>query len=180
MSRARRRTGFVLPAACVLLAASFVPFLWPVTSEPATADAVFVLSGDHGERLPIAMRLIDRGVVPTLVFVGTPDRAIEDQLCAGLADEQGFEAICLRPDPDNTRAEARAAARLAWDRGWRSVVVVTSTHHVTRSRLLFGRCFDGRVAVLGGSPPYGWRVAVGAVFHEWLGSLHVLTLARDC
>jgi len=173
-----RRAGILVVVGSVLLAGSFVPFLWPTASaDPTSADAVIVLSGDHGERLPIAIRLIERGAVSTLVFVGTPDGPISDRLCAG---GQDFEAICLRPQPDNTRAEARAAAQLAEERGWRSVVVATSTYHVTRSRLLFGRCFDSRVTVLGGTPSYGWRVAMGQVFHEWAGSLAALTVARGC
>jgi len=161
----------------LLLLASVAPFLWPATDEVERADAVILLSGDHGERLPVAMRLIERGVAPTLVFDGTPDRALEEELCA---HERRFEAVCLRPQPDSTRAEARAAAELAERRGWRNIVVVTSTFHITRSRILFNRCFDGTVKVVGGRRRQGVRALAGQVAHEWLGSVHALTLARGC
>lgn len=167
----------VLTALAVLVAISFVPLVWPRTDEPARADAVFVLSGDHGERLPIAMSLLYKRFVRTLVFVGTLDRAEEEQYCA---TRQVVEFICLRPNPDNTRAEARAAAELAESRGWRKIVVVTSNFHVARTRLLFDRCFDGEVRVMGGDPPYGQAELRDQVVAEWPKYAYTLTLARGC
>jgi uncharacterized SAM-binding protein YcdF (DUF218 family) len=138
---------------------------------------VVVLSGDHGERLRIALRLIREGVTATLVLDGTPDSPEALELCR---ERQVFEVVCLRPNPDSTRAEARAAGELAADRGWRSLIVVTTAYHVPRSALLFLRCFDGSVAVIGADPPYGWRRSFDAITHEWLALGHALTLDRGC
>jgi DUF218 domain len=161
----------------VVLGLTFIPLVWPATDEPARADAVFVLSGDHGERLPIAMSLIEKRLVPALVFVGTVDRAEEDDFCASRPQ---VEFICLRPNPDSTRAEARAAAHLAESRGWRTIVVVTSNFHVPRTRILFNRCFDGNVRVMGGDPPYGGTRWARQLSQEWLKVAYTLTLARKC
>lgn len=160
------------------LAMTLVPFLRPASDDPRQADAVIVLSGDHGERLAVATRLLGNGVAATLVFAGTRDRVQEDVLCA--APPEGFEVVCLRPQPDSTRAEARASAQLAEQRGWRRIVVVTSDYHVTRSRLLFERCFDGQVDVVGGDSNHSVAVLARVVAHEWLAVGHALTVGRSC
>jgi hypothetical protein len=166
-------------AATVVLALSFYPFLWPAQDEPNRADAVFVLSGDHGERQRTALDLLGSGVAPVLVFVGTLDSPSTEDLCGGR--RLPYETVCLRPElPDNTRNEARAGATLAEGRGWKHIVVVTSTQHVARARLLFRRCFDGRVSVIGARAPYGFKTFLGQVAHEWAGMAHALVAARGC
>ncbi len=160
-----------------LLALSLFPILRPATDSPAPTDAVVVLSGDHGERLPIAMSLIERGLAGTLVFVGTPDRLQEEELCQSTGP---VEYICLRPHPDNTRAEAQAVAQLAKSRRWSNVVVVTSTFHVTRSRLLFRRCVDGEVRMMGGHPPYGRDMLVRQIRLEWAKVIYTVVAGPDC
>lgn len=161
----------------LLFLATLIPFLWPRMDSPRRADAVVLLSGDHGERLPVALRLLEAGVAPTLVFDGTLDRALEQEWCAG---GQEFEAVCLRPQPDSTRAEARAAAELARSRGWDRLVVVTSDFHVTRSRFLFNRCFQGTVEAVGSRPSYGWGLKIRQIAHEWLAMAQTLLIDRGC
>jgi uncharacterized SAM-binding protein YcdF (DUF218 family) len=56
-----------------------------------------------------------------------------------------FRVLCFRPTPFSTRGEAREAKLLAAQRGWRSLLVVTSTYHVYRTRILFHRCLPSRV-----------------------------------
>ena len=177
----RRTPRWLLTAvvlAPILFLVSLVPFLWPHTARPERADAVFILSGDHGERLPQALRLMDGHVAPTLVFIGTIDRALEDELCQG--GRVPYEVLCVRPNPDSTRHEARAAARLADSRGWRRLVVVTSTHHVSRSALLFRRCFDGEVEMVAGRAPFTREELSRQIAHEWLAVAHALTVGRGC
>lgn len=142
-----------------------------------SADAVLVLSGDYGDRLTRGLDLIRRDVARTLVLAGNPDSLEAEQLCQKAVP---FEVVCLRPNPDSTRAEARAAAELAAARGWDRVVVVTSTPHVARSRLLFERCLPGDLDTVGTTPPYDLRRWIEVVIHEWLGVLAALTTRRGC
>jgi uncharacterized SAM-binding protein YcdF (DUF218 family) len=151
-------------------------FVSPDTDAPGVADAVVVLSGDYGDRFASALALMDRRVAPTLVHVGDPDFAAVEDRCE---TKQAFEVVCLRPRPDSTRAEARALARLVSQRRWRSVVVVTSLPHVTRTRLLFDRCVEGVVRVVGSQPPPQAR-GRRTLIHEWLGFLYAQTIARRC
>jgi uncharacterized SAM-binding protein YcdF (DUF218 family) len=149
----------------------------PEIDVPSRADAVITLSGDRGERLPRALGLVRAGVAPTLVIDGLPDLEEAKQLCRSSPD---FEVICLHPTPDNTRSEAEAVGRLARDRGWTRVVVVTDKVHVARARLLFDRCVEGAVAVVAAPTPRSLQPTWKAIAHEWLGITDALTLSRGC
>ncbi len=154
--------------------------LWPRLDLPPGADAVVVLSGDHGERLRTGLELVERDVAPTLVLVGAPDFPAADAVCSTDDASRSFEVVCLRPNPDpNTRGQARATAALAAQRRWRTLAVVTSKQHVERARLMFDRCFPGELDVVGAElPPQVDRTQTLA--HEWLGLVHAVFVSRGC
>ena len=174
----RRTTQRAVAAAAVALVLMGVLltarlFVWPPSGSPSRVDAVVVLSGDRGERLARGLALMEAGVSKTLVLDGAPDSELVLELCRG---GQPFEVVCLRPQPDSTRHEARAAAELASDRGWESVAVVTTTAHLTRAGLLFRRCMPTSVVMVEGRR----RPSVRLVVHEWLGMAEALVLVRGC
>src|SRR5262249_13537622 len=115
--------------------ATMLLFVWPDTDAVDHADAVVVLAGGDGERLHRGLELVRGGIAPTLVLSFGPPG-----LCDG---DEGFDVVCFAPSPENTRGEAEAIGRLARARGWSQLLVVTSTPHVTRARLLVGRCYAG-------------------------------------
>jgi uncharacterized SAM-binding protein YcdF (DUF218 family) len=177
-----RRILLVLAALVVawLVACAFL-FVWPrADAAPARADAVVVLSGARDLRLDPALRLVRRGVAPLLAISGgrdDPRWRTALRLCA--AGKTGsVRVVCFTPRPLSTRGEARAVARLARLRGWRRVVVVTSTFHITRARVLLDRCYHGRLWLVGARAPW-WRLP-----EEWAsetGKLLVqLTAERGC
>lgn len=173
-------TVLAMWAAAVLAGLSVLTdrlFVSPPADAVTPADAVIVLAGDAGDRLRGGLELVRTGTAPTLVLDGLPDSRAVAQLCQS---PQPFEVVCLRPDPDSTRAEAQAAGRLAAERGWGHVVVVTSRFHVTRAGLLFRRCVPAAVTVSGTDPHYDIRTESKAVRHEWLGLLHTLLVDRGC
>lgn len=175
VGRLVRRTVVVaillVAVAVLLVGASLRLFVWPSTDHVESADAVVVLAGGDGERLDRGLELMREGVAPTLVLSFGPD-----QLCNA---EQPFPVVCFAPSPENTRGEAEAIGRLAADRGWTNLVLVTSTPHVTRARVLVERCYPGRLQVTGATPPTsapGWAFAIA---HEW-GGLAEAMVERDC
>ena len=89
-------------------------------------------------------------------------------------------ATCFRAQPFTTRGEARYVARLARRRNWRSLIVVTSRYHVTRARLLYSRCYDGELTVVGATPNHEPIGVATRTIHEWGGLLNALTFERDC
>jgi uncharacterized SAM-binding protein YcdF (DUF218 family) len=156
-------------------------FFAPPTDEPSRSDAVVVLGpGKGGERIEAGLRLLRDDIARVLVLSEGRSSGREEQraLC-GRADQR-FEVICFRADPFSTRGEARTVAALATARGWRSIVVVTSTYHVVRARMLFGRCYHGRLRVVDAHPSAGLLQTVRAIAHEWGGIVYGLTFGRGC
>jgi uncharacterized SAM-binding protein YcdF (DUF218 family) len=178
-----RRT--VLTGSAVLVAGGLVLalatarlFVWPPSAHPRHVDAVVVLSGDFGDRMPAALALMRRGVAPVLVHAGTPDSAFVDDLCRDGAPT--YEVICLRPHPDSTIDEARAIGDLGRQRRWRSIAVVTSSYHVARASISFRRCFDGNVAMVATAPRLGRRHHLRDVPGAWLRVVYLTVVSRGC
>lgn len=163
------------------LVACLVLFVWPPaeTGAPAHADAVVMLSGDR-ERLPTAERLIREGVAPVLVVSSvsrTPDWRAASQVCTA-GTYHGATVLCPTAEPYSTRGEAETFSRLARQQGWHSLVVVSSTYHLTRASVLFHRCFAGRLS-FAGAPSAWWYLP-----YDWASEtaklLVQLTLERGC
>jgi uncharacterized SAM-binding protein YcdF (DUF218 family) len=170
-------------AALVLawLVLAVILFGWAPWAGPAPrhADAVVVLSGGR-ERLPPALALIRRGVAPVLA-ISSVDRTKPWQLArevCGAGRYAGARVLCFNAVPYSTRGEAEAIGRLARARRWTSIVVVTSRFHTTRARMLFRRCFTGRLAMVGVSStwwklPRDWADETGKLIYQ-------LTAQRGC
>lgn len=158
------------------LAVASVPLFILYDDDAVTrADAVVALAGDKG-RLPVALELVERGVAPVLVISDglDPHWTQANRLCrfGGTA-----KVVCARPDPYSTRGEAQLVARLARERGWDSLVVVSSRFHLFRTRILFERCFDGELAFVGARNPGPGLLE--AVALEWV-KLAMATVRRSC
>jgi uncharacterized SAM-binding protein YcdF (DUF218 family) len=115
--------------------------------KPVHADAVFVLSGSP-TRLPVGIKLVRQGYAPLLVISRTLPSAkpLEDRACAGKLD---VRTLCFQADPYSTVGEAEELGRLAAERHWTAVDVVTSEYHVVRARILLKRCYHGGLRVVG-------------------------------
>lgn len=124
----------------------------------APADALIPLAGDPS-RVRYAASLFRQGYAPwyvvTDMWVGQPDPAIH---YAAQMQEQAIR-LGVTPDrlvvapgmPGTTYAEALGLRQLAVERGWRSLLVVTSPSHTRRARIILRRAFAGtdvRVSVV--------------------------------
>jgi uncharacterized SAM-binding protein YcdF (DUF218 family) len=176
MSATAIRTAGICAAVSVAVfaAATARLFVWPGTSALARVDAVVVFGARNSERLPEGLRLVREGVAPVLVVMTPPE---DRSIC-----RQGpmFEVICRVPEPFTTRGEARAVSELAGERGWSSVLLVTSTHHLTRARLLLDRCFDGSVRGVATNPRDGFMRRLERIAHEWAALIDAVTFSREC
>jgi uncharacterized SAM-binding protein YcdF (DUF218 family) len=86
--------------------------------------------------------------------------------------------LCFDAVPYSTRGEAETVEQLSLEHHWSRIVVVTSDFHVTRTHLLFRRCFNGRLWVVGVRRTW-WKLPV-----EWVSEtgklLYQLTAQRTC
>jgi hypothetical protein len=133
-----------LGCAVLLAATSVVLIQFPVTDEPTAVDAIIVLGEPDDYSMGEAEKLVRDGVSDQLV-ISTPFGEPGD-VCRN--PPARLTVTCFIPDPLTTRGEAQEIGRLAEQHGWTSIAVVTWPTHVSRSRMLIGRCFDGDLAMV--------------------------------
>jgi uncharacterized SAM-binding protein YcdF (DUF218 family) len=139
----------------LVLLVAWLTFGWlvignPKVDHPTHADAIVDLGGpeDNG-RLEVVEGLLDAHVANHLVIsLNSPDQHRAYHLCVD--PPTGVTVTCFQPHPSTTRGEAEEVHRLAQQHGWTSIVVVTSTFHVSRARLIFRRCFTGKLYMAAG------------------------------
>jgi hypothetical protein len=92
--------------------------------------------------LATATQLVEAGYAQNLlVSVAAVNPPQVDQFCR--TGVTGVHVTCFIPSPTTTQGEARYLAATATRLGWKSVIVVTGTYHISRSRLRIERCFHG-------------------------------------
>lgn len=155
----------------------------PVPRPPA--DAVVVLGAQvlgPDAPAPAVRRRLDHGVAvrertaaPWLVLTGGVGAAgvSEAAVMANLARGRGVAAarLVLEEESTNTLEQAVAVARLARQRNWRRVVVVTDRYHLPRALFLFRRMglpADGDpVRGPGGADRWRWLGGVAREGAAW-------------
>lgn len=147
-------TGAAVAVFSVLISGSAI--LHPRSDSPARADAIVVVAGARDDRYAYARRLAEEGVSESILVsrpadLNSKSAALIDRFCAsGDFSSRGglrVSAECFTPIVATTEGEATTATRIARDRGWRSLLVVTYWGHVSRVRIYFEQCFDGAVYV---------------------------------
>jgi uncharacterized SAM-binding protein YcdF (DUF218 family) len=163
------------------LVACAVLFVWPPaeTGAPARANAVVVLSGAKN-RLTKGEQLIRAGVAPVLAIssvLETPKWLAARRLCRAGRYHRA-RVLCFEASPFSTRGEAETMSRIARRNHWSSLAIVSSTFHLTRAKLLFRRCFAGKLSFVGTSTSW-WQLP-----QEWASETaklaDQLTLHRSC
>jgi uncharacterized SAM-binding protein YcdF (DUF218 family) len=146
LPRGRLRAAVVTTFAIVLVgaAAGFVAFLAQlrgVETQPArTADGIVVLTGGSS-RVSDAMELLAGGYGKRLLISGVhPTNAASDISRSlpdnqSLSDNQSLLGCCVDLDRSaiNTRSNATETKRWARERGFKSLIVVTSNYHMPRA-----------------------------------------------
>lgn len=140
----RKRRGLRMVVAAVVLisvsaaAVGFVGFIAQLRSaeiKPSrAADGIVVLTGGSS-RVSDALELLAGGYGKRLLISGVhPTSAVSD-ISRSLPDNQSFLNCCVDLDRSavNTRSNAVETRRWARERGFRSLIVVTSNYHMPRA-----------------------------------------------
>ena len=170
-------TGWALVGIGLVLAAlsvAFVRFLLPTDDVPRDPDVVVVLGGYGPERAELGIKVAERfGAKLVLSSSAAEFGEQQGRTC-------GVDAICIEPEPETTRGEAREISRLAEREGWRHVTVTTSAAHTSRSRFLFRQCLGDRVTVVGTVREGEPRTTPRLLLREGLGVIAGATFQRAC
>ncbi len=158
---------------------------WVVDDGAAPADAILILGDDNfeGDRASRAAELYRAHWAPRVVASGRFLRSY-----ASIAEferrdltERGVPAgavVLFAHHANNTREEAVALRRLVVERGWRHVLLFTSSYHTRRTRYIFRRVWpaDSEFRVISARDvsfdPGSWwhnRGGIKLVFMEAVG-----------
>ncbi|MDT5298947.1 MAG: hypothetical protein QOG79_2189 [Mycobacterium sp.] len=135
--------GAVVVALLLLIGISGYFVFTNASADPLQrADAVVVLGGEHDGREDYGISLARYGWAPTVVLSNPYPASdpVMQRVCTEATG--GIEVLCERPSSLTTRGEAEMMHRLATERSWRRIIVVTWKHHIPRARLVFRQCFS--------------------------------------
>ena len=138
--RGRLRAALVAAIAVVFVAAAlgFVGFLSQLRgaeAEPAShADGIVVLTGGSS-RVSDAMELLAGGYGKRLLISGVHPTNAASDISRSLPDNQSLLGCCVDLDRSavNTRSNAAETRRWVHERGFKSLIVVTSNYHMPRA-----------------------------------------------
>ncbi|MBI3968920.1 MAG: YdcF family protein [Chloroflexi bacterium] len=194
--RARRRILRTALSIFIVLALLFYsPFLWMLaeplrlSDPPQTADAIVVFAGGVGEsgrpgagyqeRVRYAIDLYKTGKAPVMVFVSGSAPAFEEtEVMKLLALAYGVpeSAIVLEKESASTYEYVTNVNRILRQRGWRSILLVTSPYHMRRAMWTWQKAAP-EVAVTAAPIPYSQfydhgigasSEQIGGIAHEYL------------
>ncbi|WP_205857058.1 hypothetical protein, partial [Phytoactinopolyspora endophytica] len=147
-------------------------FVFPPADSVTRADAIVVFDGP-GDRNAHAWDLAENEHVAPIVVISIDDTGKCEPW------KRDLEEYCLTPDPATTRGESRAFAKLASERGWDQLIVVSTASQSVRARLRLGRCYDGDMEFVT-VRENGVFEQVSRVIYENGAMLKALLFERDC
>ena len=168
---------------------------WIVDESPRPSDAVVMLSDDNypADRATHAAQLYKAGWAPRVIASGRLLRPY-----GGIAEleehdleSRGVPASAVVKLPgieDNTREECQNIGRFIAARGWKRILLVTSTYHTRRARYICSRVLPrGTTLIVSAAPdseydPQSWwrtRQGEKLFFHEAVGMLVAIWELRE-
>jgi hypothetical protein len=167
-----------LIACAVVLAAAWglgVLFLYGSDeSLPSAADAVVVLAGSENN-LPEGQKLVGQGLAPTLVV---SQRQSATGATESICKKPAKDVVCVVGGPVVAGGELQAISRIAENRKWDTILVVSPPYQQLRVNRVLGRCSDVRVVGVDVDDPW-WRDAIGIPL-EWVKLGVAETARRGC
>ncbi|HXY01327.1 MAG TPA: YdcF family protein [Candidatus Limnocylindrales bacterium] len=149
-----------LAALCALVYFARHPILrflaesWVIDEPAEHADALVVLGDDnfYADRATRAVELYREGAAPIVVASGRrlrPNAGISELIEHDLVERGVPKEKIVRygHDADSTKGDAEAIAKLARERRWKSVIIVTSNYHARRTRYIFDKVFPKSINV---------------------------------
>lgn len=132
----------------------FAGEFWVVDEPSAPSDALIVLGDDNymGDRAFHAAKLYREGAAPVVVASG---RMLRKDVSLADVMERDLQSFGIPPAAivklphraENTREEAEQVAQLVRARGWKRILVVTSSYHARRARFIYSRILPASITL---------------------------------
>ncbi len=109
-------------------------------------DAIVVLTGGKG-RIGTGVRLLKAGAGRSLILSGVDADADMDSIFINGIERSVRDRITLEKRSGSTYENAMEVKRIAVEKGFRSVILVTSSYHMKRALLIFSHTLPGYIAI---------------------------------
>ena len=168
--------------------------VWIDDDAPQRSDVIVVLGGDNYEadRAARAAELFKAGWAPTVVASGRFLRSYASSADLTERDltERGVptqDIVQLTHRAENTSEEIEVIYRLAAQKYWKKILIVTSNYHTRRTKMICERLFPVKMEVrviaapdADYDPDSWWRSRLGVklFFHETIGYVVALWEVR--
>ena len=146
--RRRWLVRILLALLAIWLLGCYLVLVEPTVNKPVKVDAILVLGPPDVDGRAEAGYALARAHYANTVVVSVQSDLQQQVKGACRNQNAGYQVICFQPDPGTTRGEAREIGRLARQHHWTSVIVITSTYHISRARMIVERCMPGSVLMV--------------------------------
>ena len=152
LARLRTLVSAVLAILFAAAGIGFVAFLSQLREAEARpdrkADGIVVLTGGSS-RVSDGMELLASGYGKRLLISGVHPASAASDISRALSENQSFIRCCVDLDhfAQNTQGNAEQARLWARERGFRSVIVVTSNYHMPRAIVEFSHAMPDVVLI---------------------------------
>jgi uncharacterized SAM-binding protein YcdF (DUF218 family) len=184
LSRKQRfiRWAFALVAALLTtwLVGGYFVVVHPVTNRLQRVDAIVVLGApDVDGREIYGLELAQELYAPVVaISVESLRQHRLNAPCNGGA--VGVTVMCFIPSPRTTQGEARQIRAYAAKYGWKSIIVVTSSYHISRARLIVQRCFHGQIIMAAPSVRHSLLTVAYQYLYQSAGYLKAFFVTTGC
>ena len=178
MKQNRTRTLVALAASLMVIGMPLLlwrPLLinmgqWLVVETPLRqVDLIVALGGDR-VRQDEAIKLLKQRIARQVLFVGADVRP-HDYQCLGVSNEQAIAP----PGPSYTTYEEAVVTRqVALERGFKSLLIVTSPYHLRRTSWTFEHVLEGTGVILSFYPSRNGAFSMDAWWKNYIGRKTVL------
>lgn len=162
-----------VPLLCIIILFSlFIKELRVATDEIPYADAIVVLTGGNG-RVEEGLRLFREGRGGYLILSGVEETSRLDAIFPGMDLKATVDTSKIILDIESRRTidNALNVKKIVEEKGFKSLILVTSNYHIKRAYTIFSKTINGEVRL--------YRHPVrGSSFKddEWWGNLKSLKL----
>ncbi|WP_291703486.1 YdcF family protein [Bradyrhizobium sp.] len=152
LARSRALVSAVLAIVFAAAGIGFLAFLSQLREAEARpdrkADGIVVLTGGSS-RVSDAVELLAAGYGKRLLISGVHPASAASDISRALPENQSFIRCCVDLDhsAQNTQGNAEQARLWARERGFRSVIVVTSNYHMPRAIVEFSHAMPDVVLI---------------------------------
>jgi uncharacterized SAM-binding protein YcdF (DUF218 family) len=173
--------GVAIALIATWLIGGYFVVVHPVTNRPAAADAIIVLGPpDTDGRVDTAIELAEQHYAPVVAI--SVESVLQRELkgaCNGRVPDQ-VTVLCFQASPETTQGEARQIRKYAAQYGWKRIIVITSSYHISRARVIVERCFSGQVLMVAPHASHSILTIAYQYLYQTGAYIKAFTLTTGC